>query len=52
MGITLAVLVDWQASEPLVSLQLRLENGQIGVQTKIPLSRLKPPKTNQSFRME
>lgn len=35
-----SIEIDWQAQDPVVSLQLRLENGEIGVQTKVPLSRL------------
>jgi len=35
-----SIEIDWNASEPLVRLQLRLEDGQIGVQAQVPLSRL------------
>jgi len=33
-----SIEIDWDAADPLLSLQLRLENGQIGVQAIVPLS--------------
>jgi len=36
------ITIDWAAADPLISMQLRLEDGEVGVQTKIRLSKLKP----------
>jgi alkaline phosphatase D len=36
------VQIDWSATDPLVSLQLRGEDGEVAVQTKVPLGRLQP----------
>lgn len=35
-----SIEIDWQLPDPMLKLQLRLEDGQIGVQTLVPLSRL------------
>ena len=36
------VQIDWAAKDPLVSLQLRGEDGEVAVQAKVPLSKLQP----------
>jgi len=36
-----AIEIDWNASDPVISLQLRHEDGEIAVQSRIPLSLLK-----------
>jgi alkaline phosphatase D len=33
-----SIEIDWESSDPVLSLQLRLEDGQIGVQAVVPLS--------------
>jgi alkaline phosphatase D len=34
------VTIDWAAKDPVISLQLRHEDGEIAVQTRVPLSKL------------
>lgn len=36
------VQIDWAAKDPLVSLQLRQEGGEIACQVRVPLSKLQP----------
>ncbi len=36
------VLIDWAAKDPLISLQLRGEDGEVAAQAKVPLSKLQP----------
>ena len=35
--------IDWQPSDPLISMQLRWEDGQVAVQARVPLSVLTAP---------
>lgn len=36
-----SIEIDWEAEDPLVSLQLRYEDGEIAVQSRVPLSQLR-----------
>lgn len=36
------VHIDWASKDPVISLQLRGEDGEVGAQAKVPLSRLQP----------
>ena len=38
------ILIDWAATDPLISLQLRGEDGEVSCQVKVPLSKLQPKK--------
>lgn len=38
-----AIEIDWDAREPVISLQLRHEDGAVAVQSRVPLSVLKAP---------